>query len=260
MKKFIQLCLLSLTIFTISFIVYSCEKDSVKFEESNNNENTNVLTEPGNDISFRDDEFEFEKFAYEYYLDDDLVSSTTYSLSDSTLRVIVEADSIDADSVLIKYLAYTNDEGYIGWGDAHNISLSKVLLIEDHLYHIADSSGVIAIEETYDTVPNWYLEYQEDYIEEVLGSASLLVSTTFYDDNCGGDYSPSLVKGTTHSLKPFGWNDRISKLRRLNPAATTIMFNRTWFRDHLVTYGPGGWETICLSTANNNRTTSLIVL
>ena len=203
-----------------------------------------------------------------WLLDGAKVDANTFGVDDDKLLVAITDTILDGQLTLC-INGFSTRNGFESFGDSKGLEFSKNLEIADHLSQYAAANGVIDIYEAKGEVPQFYLDYEAQYLASMgrnlnvsPGAESALLFTAMYD-KCepGSIYPWGFMR-----LNPFlpGWSNKISQVEfvpQIVRAGFTI-FDRTFFRRHLVTFGfKWGWTKYCLPEASvlvDNRAESII--
>ncbi len=183
---------------------------------------------------------------YLFYYNDSLVAKSFLDLDDTTLIVVLTSEVARRDSVdyaLIRIHGFTNNVEYIKWGEKHNLAVELFLDVESHLANYADTSGAIAYFELYGSIPSWYTDYEEDYLDDIFGSIEMR-APTFLRKNCGGGNGLPMVK--SYAFMPPSWNNKVQSFEYLGLYGYVGMWDRAFYNIKLFNWFDWGWHRICL--------------
>jgi hypothetical protein len=196
-----------------------------------------------------------------WYIDNQLVTEPDYATSQANQEILFEIITTGIDSLSGKIsminLAFTTREGYIEYGIKHNLILKEELEFSEHMRQYAEETGAIDEYERTGKIPDAFLSYEKAYYEKVFKVPSgnkvafVLWDEYLYGTNVGVPYF--------WMLATLGYmNNRTSCVFNGGLGAAMTLFNKTFYRDRLVTlpFIPCGWWPL---TGNNNNAAESVI-
>lgn len=262
---FSKLSITSGILLAICFLTFeSCHKEAkLPSDNLNISENTVMHTFPENCSNC-------DETQYTFYLDNIQVPSSTYELGDSTLRVHIESGS-PTNSTLTSIYAFSNDSLFYAFGNNIGIPFQLYDEMSEYLSEYADSSGVITQTEQSEELPQWFIDFQDSYIEQMLSEGNqsdiienrILIRTVIYDE-CESGPLRTLPIGGHPSLWLYKFRDRTTSYYPFGIGSIDIIYDRSFYRSRLATIRSWGLNRICFAnwpyTGLNNDANSWIVI
>jgi hypothetical protein len=203
-----------------------------------------------------------------WLLDGENVDAKSFGVDDDNLLVAITDTILDGQLTLC-INGFSSRSGFESFGDSKGLEFSKNLEIADHLSQYAAANGVIDIYEDKGEVPQFYSDYEAQYLASMgrnlngfQSPESVISFTAMYDECLSGSIYP-LGFLRLNPVLP-GWSNKISQVQFVPQIvrAGFTMFDRTFYRRHLVTLGfRWGWTKYCLpveSVLLDNRAESII--
>lgn len=174
---------------------------------------------------------------YIYLLDNEVVSSNVFDLSDEGLNILVSNEkNQEKTNVVIR--AFTDEKDYIKFGELHNIKLKEQLMFEKHMQSYAETSGAITEYEKTGIVPESYSLYEKDYYNKLFNQSNARTEaglTALYEHFPGGGGSAILMFGTMPAMG-LGWNNVVSSFEGLGIYGFTTMYDKSFYRSKMFTW------------------------
>jgi hypothetical protein len=206
---------------------------------------------------------------YVYKLDGKVVREGTFNPADSTLFIVISPDKTGDNKGIMTISAFTTRTGYLRFGRDNNLPFETGLLIEEHLSNYAEISGAIREYEKTGRVPQYYIDYEKNYLSRLSLPGKDRALTMLWREDCPME-GTTLPIYTTMPVLPGSYNDNGSRFQHLSLAAVNIIYTRTWYRTRIATFACqndalqcSGWTNICFSgplAFLNDRASSWISL
>ena len=261
--KFLFFFILTL-FFSNLFLSCSKETGNVNFEKTEilqRNVDTNThLDVQDNNIIY--DDFEESEYIVKSYLDNIPVDGITFNLdSDNWVIVLMKLD--DNNNEYVEVRKFTNKEDYMKYGDDNDIPLRKEIEMKAELDNYITTNDIIHYYEINREVPQSYKEFEESLYQKYFGRESNQIQSRnlwiqLFKECKGGSSIPMLH---AYAIMPWGWNNKVSAHDVVGIYAGLAVYDKSFFRRHLVTIWRGGFSKMCWNGFTfNNRMSSGIKL
>jgi hypothetical protein len=193
---------------------------------------------------------EYENIGYIVlmYLDNVPVNALTFN--DSTDNWVLFLTKLDeTQNEVLEIRKYTNKADYLLYGDENNIPIRNIILVGTILRDYAIENGVIDYYELNGTVPEYYINYENEIYRRYLNKDPIQERNLWLQlyDFCGiNESNPSIPMIRTYPFMPWGWNNRVSKFTVVGIYGGLAIFNKTFYSDHLGTFWSWGMNDVCL--------------
>lgn len=228
-----------------SFIIILCLNLALVGFMAGNNLSPETLPSP---IGMGED----TTLVFQYFLDGRMVREGSFSIEDSTLRIVVHGESFERNELRVSINAFTQNELYYNFGDTKGLNFRLHDEIENHLAQYAEESGAIAYAERTGEVPQAYTDYERAYIERMLGSGggeSRSTAIAILHKNCpgiGGDMVT--FPGIGLPFMPPSWNNAVSGFTPLFLLGLHKVYDKSFYRKKIATFsGFIGFTKICFT-------------
>lgn len=196
-------------------------------------------------------------YVWSFYIDGQEVSQDQMDYTRRGQEIlVVSGTEAEPESRVIAVMAFSSLDRMLEYTDAHNMPVRYSIETGDHLADYAADNGYIQMYEETGSVPDSYLEYCNSFFPDHKTDALL----TWYDDCWTGGAAWVSAVPTVPFMAP-GWGNRVSRFYDLAIYGPVILYDRTFFRNRLLTWHSWGWQYVPLCTAlsfANNRTESAL--
>lgn len=220
------------------FFLYSCEEEKLQVVETQQQEEATTANPT---IT--------ENATYYFELDGKPVEEGAFDMEDESLYILVTDRADENEKNVFVIRAFSSREAYVQFGEENDIPIALGLEIEEHLAKYAEESGAIAHEEKTGEVPEFYLQYMNEYLGNTGRSA--IKRATIFNDNCMGTGTGPLNNAfTLIGTKPklsYPFNDNVEKFRNA-PFAVYVLhkvYTKTFFRKKIFQMWLNPTDEIC---------------
>lgn len=210
--------------------VSSCERIEPIPPEATQESITNPKTTPDGLIVY----------TYQYYLDGQLVPEGTYTMGDTTLifggETIDDGDG-DPTTGLMHLHAFTSRTIFHNYGDQIKVDFRLYDQMAEHLRQYAQDNGYITQYEQTGTVDQTYLDYQNQYVHQMLGSKQKAIEgrpkshVTMIHDKPQARWNVAnwFLAFGMNPWMPLGWNNRVRAFTPMPWAGVNALYDRPFF-------------------------------
>lgn len=204
---------------------------------------------------------------YYFTVDGKEINEADFNAQEESFAQILITDSEPVTGKSIFHLkGFTTNEGYIKYGEEHNLPFALNVEIEQHLAKYAEESGAIAYEERTGEVPEEFMEYAYAYMNEMGALPTSRAQVIIYENNCTGTGTgnAAFVIGGFNPKMPSGFDDDVERADGFSIVGSyNKIYTRKWFRTKIHTCTLRFNEDLCMEgplAGLANRASSWIVL
>ena len=178
-----------------------------------------------------------EVYDSHYYLDNKEVDENQIDFDNESLFfLLVYGDPDDSTSERMEVRAFTDSLNYLTYGDDHNMYLSFFDQTTRHLADYAESSGAVEDAELTEEVPQWYLDYCQDYVYQEAEANGIASVSTISNALLHKGYSTGptwwLHNGTGQPwLWIIGYKEQVSSITTAGIYGYHACYNKKFYRN-----------------------------
>lgn len=256
-----------LFILFLSQVFISCSKDNISADNSivpiNQRviDNNKSIAVQNNNTIYND--FKESEYNVQSYLDNLPVEGITYNLdTDNWILILMKLD--DNNNELVEVRKFTKKEDYMKYGDDNRIPLRQEIEMKEELNKYVIEHDIIQYYNKNGDVPASYRDYEESLYDKYFGRKAKQVQSRnlwiqLYKQCKGGSSIPMFH---AYAFMPWGWNNKVSAHEVVGLFAGLAVYDKTFFRKHLVTLWNTGLYKMCWEgfTFNNRMSSGIKVL
>lgn len=231
--------LLSVVWILVGLMVFSTGCKKQVMEEENNG---NILQTSG-------------ETTVNYFEDGQPVPTFNHNEGDENILAILGTEQ-DPSANEIAIHKFSTESAMVAWAGANNMPIGDFIAGGNELYQLAESNGIIEDYDRTGNCPQWYL----DAVQNRFPNNKTDAACTWHDA-CTGSGATWISPSPGGPFMAPGWNDRVSSYWHFAIYGVVILYDRTFYRNRLLTFWNWGWQRTPLCSFfsfADNRTSSSI--
>lgn len=198
----------------------------------------------------------------EYFFDGEKVTEDRIDFYDENIEVAITDKE---DGTGLEIWGFTSKQMYIEWGEKRNFPVKIMLEIEEHLRNYIETNKVVEIFEETGVVPQWYLDYEKSYYQQMTKHRNVEDRGTaiLHKADCGDSNDGTSPLHTTLPVMWPGWNNETSAYFPISLYSGLSIYDRWFYGTRMATLWNVGWTTYCFDGPYgvlNDRMSSAILL